>query len=303
MKHQALASLGVDVAAASLLVESALHGKEGGQILDSQNRITNIFVYPHLSDSLTAPELMALPVPTTTGSHVTLDDVAELNTVEGVARVYREKGERRVAITASPRGRDVVGFVNDVSDRLGRALNLAPGYRMQWDGSFQNASRAAQQLMIVIPVCFFVILLLLRSWFGVWGAALELLWEIPFSLIGGFALLKALGLNLSISAAAGAIVLCGVSFLTGMMILSELGRTGSPFEAVKKRGFGIFISNLVAVVGLIPAATSTGVGAEISRPFAVMIVGGLVSSLILSVLLYPVFLRPRLTSDTSSSAH
>lgn len=291
MDHQSLASLGVDVASAASLVESAIRGKEAGQILDSQNRITNVYVYPHMSDHLTGPELMRLPVATSTGTHVTLDDVADLKTVEGVGRIFREKSERRVAITASVRGRDVVSFVNEATAKIGSQMKFEPGYKYRWDGSFQNASRAAQQLLIVIPICFFVILLILRSWFGVWGTAFQLLWEVPFSLTGALISLKLLGLNLSISAAAGGIVLCGVSFLTGMMILTEFIKSGSAVKAIKEKGFGIIVSNAVAIFGLMPAAFSSGVGAEISRPFAVMIVGGLMTSLLFSLLFYPLVLE------------
>ncbi len=300
MKHDALASLGVDVSSAATLLESALRGKESGQILDKQNRVTGIYVYPHMSEKITAPELMRLPVATNTGTHVTLDDVASINTVEGVARIFREKGERRVAITTSVHGRDVVSFVQEATERIKKEVKFDSGYNYRWDGSFQNASRAAGQLMIVIPICFFAILLVLRSWFGTWSMASQLLWEIPFSLVGGLVCLKLMGLNLSISAAAGGIVLCGVSFLTGMMILTEYLATGSGLQAVKNKGFGIVVSNFVAIFGLMPAAFSTGVGAEISRPFAVMIVGGLITSLIFSLLVYPIVLSDREISPNHS---
>jgi cobalt-zinc-cadmium resistance protein CzcA len=228
---------------------------------------------------------------------VRLDDVAELNNVDGVARIYREKGERRVAVTTSVRDRDVVSFVNEASERINSEVKFDAGYNTTWSGSFQSASRAATQLMLIIPLCFFMILVLLRSWFGTWKKALVLLWQVPFSLIGALLLLKILGLNLSISAASGGIVLCGVAFLTGMMILTEFAETKSAYTAIKNKGFGIILSNAVAIFGLIPAASSTGVGAEISRPFAVMIVGGLVTSLIFSIVLYPLILNGDETSS------
>lgn len=299
MIHSSLADLGVDVANAHVLVESAIRGREAGQILDPQNRVINLFVYPHQAPNLTATELMELPLSTNTGSKVTLNDVAKLKTIEGVARIFREKGERRVAITLSVRDRDVVSFVNEATQKIKQQLNLGEAYHFQWAGSFQNAGRAGQRLMLVVPLCFLTILLILRSWFNSWKKSLLLLWQIPFALLGGLALLDLAGLNLSISAAAGAIVLCGVSFLTGMMILTEFIKTGSAQSAVRNKGFGVVVSNAVAIIGLIPAAISTGVGAEISRPFALMIVGGLCTSLIFSLSLYAVLLEPTPQNEAS----
>jgi cobalt-zinc-cadmium resistance protein CzcA len=291
MDHLGMATHGVDASAVAGLVEAALRGRPAGQILDSQNRVTNIFVYPHLSKKLTGTELMSLPVATATGTHVTLEDVADLSTVNGVARIFREKGARRVAITTSVRARDVVGFVSEATNRIRKEVQFDPGYTHAWAGSFQSASRAAGQLMLVVPICFFILLVVLRSWFGSWAKAGQLLWQIPFSLVGALTLLKLMGLNLSISAAAGGIVLCGVAFLTGMMILTEFAETKSATQAIKNKGFGVVVSNAVAIFGLIPAAFSKGVGAEISRPFAVMIVGGLLTSLVFSVILYPLLLK------------
>jgi cobalt-zinc-cadmium resistance protein CzcA len=293
MNHPNMANLGVDASAIAGLVESSLSGKKAGQILDEQNRIVNIFVYPHLFKKITSSELMALPIATANGTHVTLDDVADLNTVDGVARIYREKGERRIAVTTSVRDRDVVSFVQEATKRIEKEVKLEDGYNSVWSGSFQSASRAATQLLLLIPLCFFIILVLLRSWFGNWSRALQLLWQLPFSLFGGLLLLKLMGLNLSISAASGGIVLCGVAFLTGMMILTEFEVTNSAYTAIQNKGFGIILSNAVAIFGLIPAAASSGVGAEISKPFAVMIVGGLCSSLVMSLLFYPLIISSR----------
>ncbi len=190
----------------------------------------------------------------------------------------------------SVRGRSVVQFVKDVTRQINSQVAIKPPYRLVWSGSFENAQRAGEQLMILVPACLGVMILILYSWFGEWRAVGFLLWEIPFALIGGFSALRILGLYLSISAAVGGVVLMGVTFLTGMMILSGWVQTKDPWEALRHEGRSILLSSGVAIVGLVPAAFSHGIGSEIARPFAVMILGGLTSSLIFSLTLLPALL-------------
>ena len=133
-------------------------------------------------------------------------------------------------------------------------------------------------------------IIILYTWFGEWGLVGILLWEIPFAALGGLLFLRMFGLNFSISAAAGGIVLIGVTFLTGMMLISEWVQLGDAWSALREKGKSILLSNGVAIIGLIPAAFSHGIGSETAKPFAVMILGGLMSSLALSLTVLPAFM-------------
>jgi cobalt-zinc-cadmium resistance protein CzcA len=286
-----LARYGLRVTDAEQVLETALMGKFAAKMIDEQGREVNILVKPALPDPVDRDVLSALPVVTPDGAKIPLDEVAQPALVEGVSRIYRETGERRIAVKCSVRNRAVVGFVNDATRRINNAIEMPDKYRMQWSGSFENAARAGRQLAFVVPLCLVAMIVILMSWFRRWSTVLLLLWEIPFSLVGGLAGLRIMGLNLSISAAAGAIVLIGVSFLTGMMLIAEWTTSGSAWEALREKGRGIIISSGVAIIGLVPAAFSRGIGSETARPFAVMILGGLISSLILTLAILPALLE------------
>jgi cobalt-zinc-cadmium resistance protein CzcA len=185
----------------------------------------------------------------------------------------------------------MVDLVNEAERKIREGVKLPPGYRTQWAGSFENAQRAGKQLLIVVPLCLFAIVVILHTWFGSWRIVGLVLWQIPFSLIGALFALRLANLNLSISAAAGCIVLLGVAFLTGIMLISEWLRCQNAFVALRNSFRSIVLSSGVAIVGLIPAAFSHGIGAETARPFAVSILGGLISSLVLSLTLLPLVLE------------
>ena len=172
----------------------------------------------------------------------------------------------------------------------------------EWSGSFENAQRASQQLLLVVPLCLLAMIVLLYTWFKNWFKVGYLLLEMPFAAIGGLLLIRLMGLNFSISAAAGGVVLIGISFLTGMMLISELSRSNNIWEALREKGKSILLSNGVAIIGLVPAAFSHGIGSETAKPFAVMILGGLISSLIFSLTLLPALIsqNKKLHSQDSS---
>jgi cobalt-zinc-cadmium resistance protein CzcA len=158
---------------------------------------------------------------------------------------------------------------------------------MNWAGSFENANRAGKQLMIVVPICLFAIIILLHTWFNNWTLVHLLLLEIPFGVVGCLGGLALWRLNLSISAAAGVIVLIGISLLTGMMYISDWVKTQDSWKSLNNKGLSILVSSGVAIIGLIPAAFSTGIGSETAKPFAVAILCGLISSLFFTLVLLP----------------
>lgn len=290
VNRELLARYGLRVTDAEQILETALMGKFAAKMVDDQGRQIDILVKPSLTDNIDRSTLAALPVITPEGAKIPLDEVSQPNLVEGVGRIYRESGERRVAVKCSVRGRAVVDFVKDAAAQIAKSIKLPDKYRMQWSGSFENAARAGQQLMIIVPLCLIAMIVLLMTWFDNWTVVGLLLWEIPFSLLGGLGSLRLAGLNLSISAAAGGIVLVGVSFLTGMMLIAEWRHLGDPWAALKEKCRSILVSSGVAIIGLVPAAFSHGIGSETARPFAVMILGGLITSLLLTLTALPAFL-------------
>ena len=291
MNRDMLARYGLRVADAEDALETALQGKLSTRLIDEQGRAVEVRIKPDLPENPTRADLASLAVPTADGARVPLGDVTVPTLQEGVTRVYREDGNRRVAVKTSVRGRPVVQFVRDASARLTRELKLPKGYRVEWSGSFENAQRASRRLMVIVPLCLAVMLVLLHTWFGDWNSVGLLLWELPFSALGALAALRLAGLNLSVSAAAGGIVLIGISLLTGMMLLSSARRGGSAWSGLRESGRGILLSSGVAIVGLIPAALSHGIGAETARPFAVMILGGLVTSLLGTLAVLPALIE------------
>jgi cobalt-zinc-cadmium resistance protein CzcA len=308
---------GLRVADAEGVLENALMGKFATQLVDEFGRAVDIVVKPELNAEPNIGNLKNLPILTASGSKVPLGAVADAKLTEGLVRIYRDGSERFIAIALSVRDRAVVDFVNDAMSKINKAVHLPEHYRFEWAGSFQNAREASRKLMVIIPICLAIILIILVSWYKKWKYALLMFWEIPFALIGGILALRLMNLNMSISAASGAVILVGVSFLTAMMLITDwvgLGdymngvkrhgpdaaasrmlntdytELGSIWAALKRRGPGMVISNGVAIVGLIPAAFSTGVGSEMARPFAVMIFGGLISSLLFSITVLPAML-------------
>lgn len=287
MDHDRLGAYGLTVSDAAASLENSLVGRYSTKMMDSSNRFVDVIVKPILPEKVTTSSLENLNVRTGAGAKVYLRDVTQSQLAEGITRVYREMGERRIAVKISVRGQAIVDFVKKVDHKIKSSIKLPQYYRMEWAGSFENANRAGKQLMIVVPICLFMIIILLHTWFNNWLYVQLLLLEIPFGVLGCLAGLAMWGLNLSISAAAGVIVLIGISLLTGMMFISDWIKTKDAWLSLKNKGLSILISSGVAIIGLIPAAFSTGIGSETAKPFAVAILCGLISSLFFTLFLLP----------------
>ena len=297
LNRDLLARYGLRVMDAEDVLETALMGRTASKLVDEQGRGIDIVVKPEIPNPPTMNVLASLPVLTPDGARIPLGEVSTPALTEGVGKIYRENGARRIAVKCSVRGRDVVGFVNEANQKIRNTVKMPDKYHLEWSGSFENAQRASRQLMFVVPLCLLAMIVLLYSWFKDWLKVFFLLWEIPFAATGGLLFIRMFGLNFSISAAAGGIVLLGITFLTGMMLISELAQTQNVWRALKEKSKSIILSSSVAIIGLTPAAFSQGIGSETAKPFAVMILGGLISSLILSLILLPALLA------TSSKLH
>jgi cobalt-zinc-cadmium resistance protein CzcA len=214
----------------------------------------------------------------------------------GLAKIMREGNERRIAIKLSVRGRDLGSLVREAQQKAEAAVRLPSGYRMVWTGAFENEQRAVHRLAVVVPVTIIAIFFLLFSAFDSGKFATLILLNVPFAAVGGVLALLVARLDLSVSAMVGFIALFGVSIQSGVLLVErvrELRRLGNPLrEAVIEGSVSrlrpVMMTSLMAALGLLPAALSTGVGAETARPFAVVIIGGLVTATLLTLVLLPI---------------
>ena len=238
----------------------------------------------------------ALLIPTRDGGSVPLSQLADIRVVDGATIIARRENQRQITVRTNIRGRDQGGFVADAQARLTRMVPLPPGYRVIWSGMFENFERARARLMVIIPVTIGIIFALLFITFGSALDALLVLLNVPFSLSGGLILLSLRGIHLSVSAVVGFISLFGVAVMSGLLYISEINaRRSVPntalLEAVIGGARAQFRPRLILIVvagfGMIPAALARGIGSDIQRPLATVVVGGLTMELLLTLLALP----------------
>ncbi len=242
-----------------------------------------------------------LSVPLPGGGTLPLSAIANIGVRQGAARVGREAGGRMVAVKANLLGRDQGGFVAEAMEKVSEQVKLPPGYTMTWGGQFENQQRANKRLKVILPLSALMIFVLLFWAFRSMRKALLVILMVPFTLIGGIAGLGLAGLHLSVSAAVGFIAVAGISVQNGVIMVEQFmetmrngtGLRESVMEGAVARLRPILMTALMAGIGLLPAALSHGIGSETQRPFAVVIVGGIISAtlftLLLLPLLYPLF--------------
>ncbi len=235
-------------------------------------------------------------IPTRDGGGVPLSQLAEIQVVDGPTIIARRENERQITVRSNIRGRDQGGFVAEAQARFARMVSLPPGYRVIWSGMFENFERARQRLSLVIPITIGIIFALLFITFGSATDALLVLLNVPFSLAGGLVLLYLRGIHLSVSAAVGFISLFGVAVMSGLLYISEINarrrvRDTPLLDAVIQGARAQFRPRLilivVAMLGMLPAAFARGIGSDIQRPLATVVVGGLISTLFLTLFVLP----------------
>ncbi|MBS0543723.1 MAG: efflux RND transporter permease subunit, partial [Proteobacteria bacterium] len=239
-----------------------------------------------------------LPVALPGGGSVLLADVAHFEVKQGATRIAREAGGRMVHVKANLRGRDQGSFVAEARARVEREVKLPAGYRMTWGGQFENQQRAIKRLAVIVPLSLAGIFVLLFWAFRSVRRATLVLLMVPFTLTGGFAALALAGMHLSISAAVGFIAVAGISVQNGVILVEEViaaqergGRfADAVIEGAVMRLRPILMTALMAGIGLLPAALSHGIGSETQRPFALVIVGGIVSATVFTLALLPVLM-------------
>jgi len=240
-----------------------------------------------------------LPIGLPDGRNVPLSAVAKLERVEGPVQISRELGNRNVVVIANVRGRDLVGFVAEAQARVGQAVPLDAGYSLSWGGEFENQQRAAQRLSIVVPLAVGLIFLLLLSTFGSLRQALIILLNIPFAMIGGVFALALSGEYLSVPASVGFIALLGIAVLNGIVLVTcfnQLKAGGLSIDDAVTAGAlrrlrPVVMTAAIAALGLVPLLFATGPGSEIQRPLAIVVIGGLITSTLLTLVLLPILYR------------
>lgn len=285
-----LARHGLDVAAVHEIVETAVGGSHVGHVVEGERTFDVVLRYaePFRSD---AERIGALLV----DGRVPLADVADLVSVEGPVQVSREDGQRRIVIQANVRGRDLAGFVEEARERIEAGVRMPAGYRIEWGGQYEHLQSGQQRLLVVVPITFAVIFLLLYITYGRALDALRVFTGIPFAVSGGILALFLRGMPFSLSAGVGFIALSGIAVLADMVMVQTIRNnldSGMPVgEAVEHAAIHrlrpVLMTALVAAVGFVPMALSTGTGAEVQKPLATVVIGGLFTSTALTLLVLP----------------
>ncbi len=288
------ARYGLNVADVQDVIESALGGKQVTQMWEGEQKFG---VAVRLEESeRTLTRMQSLLVATADGAYVPLSDIANFRTVGGMMNIARENGKRVLAIGVFIQGRDMGGVVADMQSRVNANVQLPEGYSITWSGEFENQERAMARLAIIVPISILIIFLLLFDAFKSFASSLLIIANIPFSLIGGILALYITGIYLSVSAAIGFIALFGQAVLNGVVMVAlfnDLRARGTALEEAVTKGAmarlrTVLMTALLASLGLLPMALSTGIGAETQKPLAVVVIGGVVTATLLVLFVLPV---------------
>ena len=289
-----VARYGITVDSVEDVIEIAVGGKTASKLLEGNRRFDiSVRMEKDFRSSVAALENLGVRSPA--GGRIPFAELADIKVDIGASRIGREENSRRIAIKCNLIGRDQGGFVSEAMPRVEREVSLPPGYRIIWSGQFENQQRAMKRLSIIVPISLTLIFILLFWTFQTLRHALLIVMNVPFALIGGLVLLWLTGIHLSVSAAVGFIALFGIAVQNGLILVTQLNalvREGLPMrEAIIAGGASrlrpVVMTALMAMLGLLPAALSTGVGSETAKPFAVVIIGGLVTSTLLTLTILP----------------
>ncbi|MBL8196784.1 MAG: efflux RND transporter permease subunit, partial [Blastocatellia bacterium] len=290
----AIARYGINVEDINLLIESLVAGKEAGQVYEGEQRF-NLVVRLGAAASKNVETIKNLLVTASNGTRIPLSQLAEISLIEGPAQISREDTRRRIVVELNVRGRDIGSFVKEAQEKIEQQVKLPAGYYLTWGGQFENLQRASNRLLIVVPLAMFLIFVLLFTTFGSIRQALLIYTGIPFAAVGGILALFLRGMPFSISAGVGFIALFGVAVLNGLVMVSAINRLrseGQPLEIAIREGAEsrvrpVLMTALVASLGFIPMALATSAGGEVQRPLATVVIGGLITSTLLTLLLLP----------------
>ena len=294
--RQAVARYGINVRDVEDVIEMAIGGRAAGTMFEGERRFDITVRYlPEARTNITA--IGNVLVPTREGGRVPLSQLAEIKVVNGASIIARRENQRQITVRTNIRGRDQGSFVGDAQKRFNQSMHLPAGYEVTWGGQFENLQRAQKRLTVILPITIAIIFVLLFFMFGSAKYAGMVLMNVPFSLVGGILFLYLRGINLSVSAAVGFISLFGVAVMSGVLVIAEINRLRRsepdlPVHRAIIQGSlaqlrPVLLMVVVALLGMVPAARASGIGSDVQRPLATVVVGGLLSTLLLTLVALP----------------
>ncbi len=296
LDEEKMAIYGVQKADAQGIIEMAIGGKTATQKYEGDRKfdIRVRYLKEYRKDE---EDIMNLMVPTVRGTKIPLKEIATLKKVTGPAFIYRDNTKRFIGVKFSIRERDLGSTIAEAQTNVEKHIKLPNGYKIGWTGEFENQVRATKRLGQVVPISLILIFVLLFIMFGNIKDALLVLINVPFALIGGIFALHITGINFGISGGVGFIALFGICIQNGVILISEfhnnlknkLSLEVSILEGVKVRTRPVIMTALMAAIGLMPAALSSGIGSESQKPLAIVIIGGLITATIFTLLIFPIF--------------
>ena len=296
--RQAIARYGINVSDVNDVISTAIGGRATSEVYEGQRRFSVTVRYPEsFRDSLDA--VRQILIKSQNGALVQLNDLAEIKVLDGPAQISREMGRRRLVIGANVRGRDLGGFVDEIQKTVAREVQLPTGYSLKWGGQYENLERASKRLSLIIPLTIGAIYLLLFLLFNSIRYASLIILVLPFSSIGGIVGLLISGEYLSVPASVGFITLWGVAVLNGVVLVSYIRELTLQYHAFQKavregsvqRLRPVLMTASIAMLSLIPFLFATGPGSEVQRPLAIVVIGGLVTSTLLTLVVVPAIYR------------
>lgn len=306
LNQRKMAAYGITIADAETVIEMAIGGKTATKFFEQEKKFDVRVRYAgeyRKSDR----EIKDLKVPSIKGNKVPLKEIAEIKAVTGPAFIYRDNNKRFIAIKFSIRERDLGSTIAEAQEKVNAQIKIPRGYSVAWSGEFENQVRAQKRLTEVVPICLVLIFFLLFVAFGNVRDAGLVLVNVPFAMIGGILALHATGTIFSISAGIGFIALFGICIQNGVILISVFKKniqSGMPMQAALVRGVEertrpVVMTALMAAIGLVPAAISTGIGSETQKPLAIVVIGGLISATILTLLIFPLVFQWGYRNTTS----
>ena len=295
LDQQKMALYGITTTDAQSVIEMALGGKAATQLYEGERKF-DIRIRYQKSFRDTKEKVQDLMIPTQDGAKIPISEISNIKTLTGPAFVYRDNNYRYIPVKFSIRGRDLGSTIKEAQKNVDANVHLPEGYKMSWNGEFENQQRASKTLMNVVPVCLLAIFLILFMLFGNVKDALLTILNVPFALIGGILALHFRGMNFSISAGIGFIALFGICIQNGVILITvfrknleaKMPLSDALENGVISRVRPVVMTALMAAIGLLPAAISTGIGSESQKPLATVVIGGLVTSTILTLIILPI---------------
>jgi cobalt-zinc-cadmium resistance protein CzcA len=291
-----IAKYGINIEDINRILETALAGKQAGVVFEGDRKFDIVvrFADEYRTDINSVKNILVSASPNV---KIPLSELASIEIKEGPAEISRDNGKRRIVIQANVRGRDIASFVEELKNKINSGLELPPGYTIEYGGQFKNLESARERLIVAVPVALFLIFALLFAAFNSIKQGLLVFSGIPFAIVGGIFSLLIRGMPFSISAGVGFIALFGVAVLNGIVMIAYFNRLEDEgvkdvheriIRGTKTRLRPILMTALVASLGFIPMALSQGAGAEVQRPLATVVIGGLISSTLLTLIVLPV---------------